>query len=91
VSYCWELNRGPRGCPGEGEGPRGCHGEGETHTPPEFYLCSALSGVGGLISTFHLSPGGHSSDPLFRGWQGAALPGIPGATLIKPRGYGKKG
>jgi hypothetical protein len=47
---CWELNRGP-----------GEEGEGETHTLLEFYLFSDLSGMGGLLSTFHSSPGGHSS------------------------------
>jgi hypothetical protein len=40
-----------------------------------------------------LIPDGHSSDSLFGEgwWQGAALPGILGATLLKPLGLWEKG
>ena len=50
IPLCQELKRGPWGRRG-----------GKTHTPPEFHLCSGLSGVGGLLSTFQSSPGGHLS------------------------------
>ena len=32
-----------------------------------------------------------TSDPLFSGWPGAVLPGIPGATLLKPPGLWERG
>jgi hypothetical protein len=41
---CWEQKKGALGK----------RGKGKTHTPPEFYLFSGLSGVGGL--------------PLISGW-----------------------
>jgi hypothetical protein len=46
---------------GTKKGAQGKRGKGKTLTPPEFYLFSRLSGVGGLLSTFHSSPGGHLS------------------------------
>ena len=78
---CWELKGGP------GEERKG----GKAHTLPEFHLFSGQSGVGGLLSTFHSSLGGHSSIPLFRGWPGVTLPGNPGATLLKPPGLWERG
>jgi hypothetical protein len=42
-------------------GAQGKRGGGKTHTPPEFYLFSGLSGMGGLLSTFYSTPGGHLS------------------------------
>jgi len=46
---------------GTKKGVLGKREEEKTHNPPEFYLFSGLSGVGGLLSTFHSSLGGHSS------------------------------
>jgi hypothetical protein len=46
---------------GTKKGALGKRGKGKTHTPPEFHLCSGQSGMGGLLSTFHSSPGGHLS------------------------------
>jgi hypothetical protein len=66
-------------------------GREKAHTLPEFHLFSGQSGVGGLLTTFHSSLGGHSFIPLFRGWPGAALPGDPGATLLKPPGLLERG
>jgi hypothetical protein len=43
---------------GTKKGGLGKRGKGKTHTPPEFHLFSGLSGMGGLLSTFHSSPGG---------------------------------
>ena len=45
--FCWELKGGPEE-----------EGGGKIHTPPEFYLFSGLSGMGGLLYTFHSSLGG---------------------------------
>ena len=42
-------------------GTQGEEGEGETQTPPEFYLFSGQLGMGGLLSTFHSTLGGHLS------------------------------
>ena len=46
---------------GTKKGAQEKRGKGKTHTPPEFHLFSGQSGVGGLLSTFHSSPGGHLS------------------------------
>ena len=35
-------------------------GREKAHTLPEFHLFSGQSGMGGLLSTFHSFPGGHS-------------------------------
>jgi hypothetical protein len=69
---CWELKKGALGS----------GGGGKTHTLPEFYLFSGLSGMGELLYTFHSVLGGHSST-LQGGGQGPALPGNPRATLLK--------
>ena len=73
-------------------GPRGGGGRGKAHTSPEFHLYSAQSGLGGLPPTLSTHPWvgiplSHSSG----GGQGAALPGDPGATLLKPQGYRREG
>jgi hypothetical protein len=60
--------------------------ERETHAPPEFYLFSGLSGMGELPYTFHSAQGGHSLTHSSGVGKGAALPGNPGATLLKPPG-----
>jgi hypothetical protein len=63
--------------------------EKERPTPRQsFYLFSGLSGMGELPYTFHSAPGGHSSLGVGKG---AALPGIPGATLLKPPGLWERG
>jgi hypothetical protein len=64
---------------GTKKGGPGEEGEGETHTLPEFHLFSGQSGVGGLLSTFHSSPGGHLS-PLTHssgGGKGKPYLGVP--------------
>jgi hypothetical protein len=75
VCVCWELKRGTLGK----------WGKGKTHAPPEFHIFSGQSGVGGLLPNLSIHPWvgiplSHSSG----GGQGAALPGDPGATLLKP-------
>jgi hypothetical protein len=67
-------------------GALGKRGEEKTHTPHEFHLFSGQPGMGGLLTTFHSSLGRYSSILLFIGWPGAALPGDPRATLLKPPG-----
>ena len=61
-------------------------------TPSRVSLFSGQSGMGGLLSTLSTHPWvgiplSHSSG----GGQGAALPGIPGATLLKPPGLWERG
>ena len=70
---------------GTKKGPLGRGGKEKTHTLPEFYLFSGLSGVGGLLSIYLPLISGWAFKPLTHslgGGQGAALPGIPGATLL---------
>ena len=79
---CWELKGGP------GEERKG----GKAHTLLEFHLCSGQR-CGRAAIHFPLSPGWafkpltHSSG----GGQGAALPGSPRATLLKPPGLWERG
>ena len=67
---CWELKKSPWE-----------EGGGKAHTLPEFYLFSGLSGVGGLLSTLHISPGEHLS--LWPTLQGVAR----GSPTWGPQSY----
>jgi hypothetical protein len=78
-------------CVGTKKGAQGKRGKGKAHTLPEFYLSSGQSGMGGLLTTFHSSLGGHSSIPLFRERPGAALREDHGASLLKSKGHRREG
>ena len=77
---------------GTKKGTLGKRGKGKTHTPPELcILWSVRHGRAAiylpLIPGWAFKPLTHSSG----GGQGAALPGDPRATLLKPPGLWERG